>query len=638
MSTGSHVAALFFFIASGCSAYLWSRLLPLPLDRSIRLLSGIVLWEIIQLAPVHLLAGLQMGGLITRVTIPSLSECQGAILAGSLAWMVWRKLRPSPAQHPVESAARLPRFLFVSIAILTCSYLVFALDVFTSFPNGSDAIAYHLPLTVHWLQTGSLAIPPTRPWRFSLPGNAEIGMMVLLATGIQSSVVLINWIALAALVIAAYLLGRRMNSGNYTVSVTVVVLMLTIPIIEFQTLSAYVDLYGTAFLTAAFALFLNRKGPASHSSAKAGSQQNSTAVLFLSAAACGVSMGTKPIFYMYSAGYFAFVLFSLWKENRGERKTVFVRAALLIVSGLLTPSVFWFGRSLEQTRNPIFPMKITVGKHVILPGYSPSEITDPNFDQSFVRSRHEWLVYPWTEWKRNRGYLLIPYGEGSGLGAVFASFVPIGIAFLFYRCCAQPSRSRDEIFLLVALAVLGLAWWFALQRVPRFGLPIVVLACIAAVPFIDMLQSSSRRLFPALFVGAVVATTAISTFVPVHLLLGRIRSHRWARAQFYSYPPILDRLGPGACVLNATGQEEENFALAGNGLTNCVVPAFEVPNQLTPDFLREHNVSYVVETAPSSGQASTPLEPVAPMSLLETDTVLSGETKVRWRIWKVEKP
>jgi hypothetical protein len=637
VSISYHLAAVFFFIASGCSAYLWSHRLPLPRDRSIRLLSGIVLWEIIQLVPVHLLASLQMAGLITRVTIPSLAAFQGLILAGSLAYMVWRRPRLSP-EHPGDSAPKLPRFLLVSIAILTCSYLVFALDVFTSFPNGSDAIAYHLPLAVHWLQTGSLAIPPTRAWRFSLPGNAEIGMMVMLAAGTESSVVLINWLALAALVIATYLLGRRMSRGNHIVSVTVVLLMLTIPIIEFQTLSAYVDLYGTAFLTAAFALFLNRKGCADSSSAKAGSQQSSTALLSLSAAACGITMGTKPTFYLYSAGYFAFVLFSLWKEHRGEQKTVFVRAVLMIVCGLLIPSAFWFGRSLEQTRNPIFPMKVTVGKHVLLPGYSPSEITDPNFDQSFVRSRLEWLIYPWTEWKRNRGYLLIPYGEGSGLGAVFASFVPIGIAFLFYRCCAQPSRSGGEILLLAALAVLGLAWWFVLHRVPRFGLPIVVLACIAAIPFIGMLQSSSQKLFPALFIGAIVTTCAISTFVPVHLLLGRIRTHRWARAQFYSYPPVLDRLRPGGCVLNATGREEENFALAGNTLSNCVVPAFEVPHQLTPDFLREHNVSFVVETVQSTGEASRPLDPATSMSLLETDMILSGETEVLWRVWKVAKP
>ncbi|MGH9515746.1 MAG: hypothetical protein ACRD3P_08725 [Terriglobales bacterium] len=584
-----------------------------------------------------MLAALQIAGLIAKVTIPSLAALQGAIVIVSLAWTFRKRPRASPRQDFADAAATLPRFLLVSIAILACSYLLFAADEFTSFPNGSDAVAYHLPLAVHWLQTGSLAIPATRAWRFSLPGNAEIGMMVMLATGSESSVVLVNWLALAALMIAIFLLGRRMNRGNYITSVTVVLLMLTIPIIEFQTLSAYVDLYGTAFLMAALALFLNYERSGNYSSARAGAQQSSTTVLFLSAAACGISMGTKPTFYLYSAGYFAFVLFSLWKEHRGERKTAFIKSVPLIVCGLLIPSVFWFGRSLEQTRNPIFPMKMTVGKHVFLPGYSPSEITDPNFDLGFVRNRLEWLVYPWTEWKRNRGYILIPYGEGSGLGAAFASFVPIGIAFLLYRCCAQRCRSRGEVSLLLALAVLGLAWWFVLHRVPRFGLPIVVLACVASVSFIGMLHSSGQRLFPALFVATIIATTAISTFVPVHLLLGRKRTHHWARAQFYSYPPLLDRLPPGACVLNDTGQEDENFALAGNTLRNCVVPAFEVPNKLTPDFLREHNISFVVETVPSGGKGFQQIDP-STMSLIETDQVLSGETKVRWLVWKVGKP
>jgi hypothetical protein len=150
------------------------------------------------------------------------------------------------------------------------------------------------------------------------------------------------------------------------------------------------------------------------------------------------------------------------------------------------------------------------------------------------------------------------------------------------------------------------------------------------------LESSKQKLFQALFVGTIMATTAISTFVPAHLLLGRIRTRHWARAQFYSYPPVLDRLRPGGCVLNATGQEEENFALAGNMLSNCVVPAFEVPTKLTPDFLREQNVSFVVDTIQSTGEPSTRLDSVA-TSLLEMDLVPSGAINVRWRVWKVEK-
>src|SRR5437763_6685549 len=133
-------------------------------------------------------------------------------------------------------------------------------------------------------------------------------MKLMQSKGTESYVVSVNWPELAAFIIAAYLLARRMNGGSYAVSVSMVVLMLTIPIIEFQTLSAYVDLYGTAFLTAAFALFLNRTQPEDNSETKAGSRQNSTALLLLSAAACGISMGTKPIFYMYSAGYFVLVL------------------------------------------------------------------------------------------------------------------------------------------------------------------------------------------------------------------------------------------------------------------------------------------------------------------------------------------
>jgi len=247
-----------------------------------------------------------------------------------------------------------PRHILAAAAVLVGSYLVFAINLFSSFPSGSDAIAYHLPVALRWLQSGSLGIPASRAWRFSLPGNAEIGMMVLLATGKDAAVVLVNWIAMATLAIATYLLAKRMSHGNGLVATTTTLLLLSIPICEFQTFSAYVDLFGSAFLAAAFALFTHRR-----ESGEAPSSAVYEPVIFLSAAACGISLGTKPIYYLYGAAEAMFALVTLYRDLAGKQ-TRLARGVLLIAAGILLPSTFWFGRAAAATGNPMFPMRVSV--------------------------------------------------------------------------------------------------------------------------------------------------------------------------------------------------------------------------------------------------------------------------------------
>lgn len=632
---GAHLAVVFFLVASGCSGYVWCRRIPLPRNQALRVLTGLVLWELFELVPVQLLAAMQIAGLVSRVTVPMVAMVQAIILAGSLAWAATHRAPSDLIAQNVSIRRHWPRYLRLSAAVLACSYLVFAADLFTSFPIGPDAIAYHEPMALRWLQTGSLAIPASRAWRFSLPGNTEIGMMLLLATGSDSSVVVVNWIALAVLVIATYLLAKRMSGGNAQAAATIAMVVLSIPIVEFQAFSAYVDLYGTAFLLAAVTLFLYRN----RESENGGNQEVSgnglsMALVFLSAAACGISLGTKPIYYLYGLGYGAWVALGLWRQLR-ERKPVLVKALLLIGAGLMLPSLFWFGRAIEATRNPVFPMQVAVHGHVLWPGYPASKITDPKFDENFVRSRAEWFIYPWTEWLRNPGYLMIPYGEGSGVGAVFAAFVPLGLLFLAHRVF-RGGGHRDDAQVLLVLLVALLAWWFVLNRLPRFGLPILIMACVLATPLVAELEARRGRVFGLLLVLALIITCGISSFVPLHSLLGRVRTRRWSRSDFYGYPAVLDRLPGATCVLNATKVEEKNLALAGKGLRNCVVPGFEVPSPLTAEFLREHNVGIVVEIVPQHALDDGFQRPGL-MSLVEDDQVKTGENSVRWRVWKVKQ-
>ena len=442
-------------------------------------------------------------------------------------------------------------------------------------------------------------------------------------------VVLVNWIAMATLAVAIYLLVKQFSRGNKVVAATTTLVMMSIPMFEFQTFSAFVDLFGTAFLVACVALLLQ-----ANTQEKSSNPALYKTLIFLSAAACGISIGTKPIYYLYGGAAALLSLFLIWRKSAGTqrkaRQTVF-----LIVVGTLLPSAFWFTRAAVATGNPVYPMRVSVGNHIVFAGYSPSQITDPKFDQNFVRTTGEWFIYPWTEWKRESGYLLVPYGEGSGVGAAFASLVVIGVLFLASRVLTRGRPNPYARVLLLTLLLSLLVWWFVMHRVPRFGLPILVLACVLAAPFIDLMQTRRKGAFAILLLASLAITCGISSFVPLHALLGRARTGRWRRADFYEYPATLDGLPPGSCVVNYTQLDEKNFALAGSGLQNSVVPAFELPGKLTGDFLRQHNSCFIAEIVSDNEQAPSLVAPGA-MSLQSTTVVKSGESSVLWRVWKVE--
>ena len=140
----------------------------------------------------------------------------------------------------------LPRYLWICIGVIAASYAVFAVNLASSYPTGWDALAYHLPAALRWIQTGTMSIPSYGAWQYALPGNAEIGMMLLLSTGRQWLVRLVNLFAAFTMAMAIYLIAHRITLRRGAAEAAAI-LALSLPIVEFQAFSAYVDLFGTAF-------------------------------------------------------------------------------------------------------------------------------------------------------------------------------------------------------------------------------------------------------------------------------------------------------------------------------------------------------------------------------------------------------
>src|ERR1700758_2138768 len=237
-----------------------------------RYLAAMVLWAVFVIVPVHVAAAFQMAGWISTIRLWPLGAAQLLILVlcvlGSSRLVTAHPdkgvSRPDQAV-PVGTEGNwkdsFPAYLWVCTGVLAASYAVFYANLASSYPTGWDALAYHLPVALRWIQTGTMSIPTYGAWQYALPGNAEIGMMLLLSTGRQWMVPSVNLFAGLTMTGAVYLIGRRVT-GTREAAMAAAIVALSLPIVEFQAFSAYVDLFGTAFLLASLALFLYRREPA----------------------------------------------------------------------------------------------------------------------------------------------------------------------------------------------------------------------------------------------------------------------------------------------------------------------------------------------------------------------------------------
>jgi hypothetical protein len=614
----------------------------------------IVLWVTLLVVPVQFLGALEISKLITRVTVSELALLQLAVLAGAvtLSFAYRPRVTDSAQASAIGTHERLPSYLKLSAAILGCSYLLFAIDLCTSFPKGSDALSYHIPLAVRWLQEGSLRVPMNKAWQFSLPGNGEIIQMLALATGKQFLIPLGSWVSSVVLAIAAYPLAVRFSGGMKAPAFAAILVLFSIPIFEFQTFSAYVDLFGTAFLFVAVTLFGHRYYPWIATEKTTQASSLSLTALAVSALACGLSLGTKTTFLPYCVLFFGAAIYILWRERRIHNKPLALLSSVVVI-GMLLPSAFWYVRDLQATGNPLYPTPISLGRHVIFPGYvsvmsnveellidDPPGGTAEHGDKKFVRHASEWWIYPWTEWLKSAGVFPIVYGEASGLGGAFAGFVVVGVGFVAYQFLGtflgfNKTTSRTPTLLLLWLVLL-LVWVFAMHRVLRFGMPVWALACLLSAPAIALLTKAYPRASGVLFVCAISTTCAVSSLVPLHDLAGKLLSGRWSRSATYAYPAFIDNLPAGTCVLNDSLLPEKDFALAGKSLTNKVITAFEAPRKLTPGFISSNNVDYIVQIT-SANEMERSSSAALPESVAGIEVLHSTQAGKVWQVWKVQK-
>lgn len=610
---------------AGVSAYITCRYFFQSLRLPTNILIGLVLFVVFQLLPVHLAATLELLGVTESVSLARIVLSGCLALLGLLMYARHDRHVPSGISQPtslLHALRELPKYLQAAILVVVATYILFAINLLTSYPTGADTLSYHLPVPVRWLQDQSLRIPPSGAWKYSLPGNAEIGMMLMLASGYQSLAPLFNMIPFLIAACSIYLIAFRVVNNSLPALLTVV-LFASIPIVQFQAFSGYVDLYGSSFLLAGIAIFLFRSEPPQN---MARSKWYSLTVV-LSGCAWGIAVGTKPTFYLYAGVCFLSALVFIWAERKEHDCSALLVVTLMTLSMLL-PSLHWFLRALVQTGNPVYPFQVEIFGRTIFDGLLTEDITATNYYLKFGRSNIEWLFYPWVEYKQGYSYCF-----NSGIGAVWATFVPLGLIYGVYKVARDIKNKNFRLYsiLMVSLLIMSVIWWFCLRRVPRFGLPLFALACILTAPLFDLLIRRQLRIFRCLIICSIITTCTISAFIPTHSLLKRIRTDTWQRAEVYRYPPLLDQLPKGAVVWNLGGSTK-SFPLAGKHLSNRVIPHNWAGRQSAPEFIRREEIDYIVDTYPFSPED---IEETGAHLIFEGKVCNSDRPEDYWRVWEV---
>ncbi len=434
--------------------------------------------------------------------------------------------------------------------------------------------------------------------------------------------VLTQWLPVLSLALSVYCLALSLSESRQAAWSCVAVL-LTLPIVYHQAFSGYVDLFAAGFLVTAIAL--------GERSLRSREQEGESPAgwLWITGLACGIAVGSKYLYLAYG-GLLGITLVGLHAARSRKPMSTAVSTARTLLLGISVPSAFWYLRSTLLTGNPLFPLEVEFGGRVLLPGIPARAISPADWAIGrWVRSQAEWLVYPWLEFRS--GPSLTGYSIDTGLGAAFAAFVPLGIAFFAWMAWRQRSDKRLWCWLAVFVAC-GLIWWFPLRQFMRFGIVLMALSVVLTAPLFAVLTEVRNRAFYGIFCAAIVVACTTLALEPTSYLGTRFLYDQWSRAETYVYPTAVDNLPDGSTVLNLV--RPNNFAMAGERLSFDVVTYFEAPRPLTSDFLKTRGVDYIVGHAGHEEHVAG----LPGVQLFHSSVVREPASRAEfdWRIWQVE--
>lgn len=214
----------------------------------------------------------------------------------------------------------------------------------SSPPRHLDALTYHVPRILHWMQNGSLDPYPTHIDRqIWIGAGAEYFLLHLrLLAGTDRVLTLVQWLSFLGLAPVVSLIARELNASKRGEAFAIL-FALTLPMAITQSTGAQVDLFASFCLCVAVALLLRvrRNG--------IGATALSDAVALGSA--MGLAVLAKAVNALYLAPFIAWTLAALSHSRRGaKRLTLLVALASASAVAINGGQVY---RNIRVWNNPL---------------------------------------------------------------------------------------------------------------------------------------------------------------------------------------------------------------------------------------------------------------------------------------------
>jgi len=344
------VATILVAMAAANVTVLWPGL-PGRLER-------VLLW-IAMVPGLITLVALLLGfaGLLTP-TAMLLAHGAIAIASGVVAWRRGNLALRLPS--PKQEAGRALRSPWLW-PLLLGGAAVIAWQVYVGLripPFGWDALSYHLPPAVWWLQAERIYSVPTQ-FTFGYAYPQGWSLLLLWQLAFTATDHLVNVTALPFVLfgtLAAYGLAREMGIGKRWAPWAGAFWALT-PLVLEQLTVPYNDVAVGALTLGVFYFILRfwRSGG------------RSTGPLWVVGLLVGLILGTKPNGFLVLAFACVLMLFPRVQNWRSYISAVVGRGLCAGIPALALAG-FWYIRNLVLYHNPLFPAKVSLLGHVIFPG------------------------------------------------------------------------------------------------------------------------------------------------------------------------------------------------------------------------------------------------------------------------------
>ena len=362
-------------------------------------------------------------------------------------------------------------------------------------PNTDDAMAYHMPRVMHWIQDRSVAFFPAHILRqlYLSPGSEFIVLHFVILSGSDKLANFVQWASMIGSAIAVSLAARELGAGKHGQLLSAVFGM-TLPMGILQATGTQSD-YVTGFWLAAFAYWMLRlrsRGDA------------------WSAVAMGASLGlallSKATAYIFALPLLAWMSWQVMRSF-GKRGTALLAAAAILTVMVNLPT---YVRETRLFGNPLgFTEEPTIGV------YSNEVVTPAAFASNVIRNAalHMDTPFPALDSALTRG--IVKLHEAMGISAQDPRTTWAGIGFsieptAFYEnmdgnplhfaligVCAVLIAARGDLrkrllAAMLCVAAAALLFCLVLKWQPwgsRLHLPLFLLAA----PIIGAAIESTRR-------------------------------------------------------------------------------------------------------------------------------------------------